>query len=199
VRSDEVHLVEKGTHARFPAASEAELAGRQQGHAIMRVTFWGTRGSIAVPGRDTALYGGNTTCLEVDLQSGSKVIIDAGTGIRALGERLAATEKRTDIHLLITHIHWDHILGFPFFAPIHEPSSRILIDGFHTCMKGLRYMFDNRGADPRARRMGVPLAGRPCGARSRVKWLVLTRLRGRARYLTKSAPRFSPTRKRRRE
>jgi phosphoribosyl 1,2-cyclic phosphodiesterase len=147
VRSDEVHLVEKGTHARFPAASEAKLAGRQQGHAIMRVTFWGTRGSIAVPGRDTALYGGNTTCLEVDLQSGSKVIIDAGTGIRALGERLAATEKRTDIHLLITHIHWDHILGFPFFAPIHEPSSRILIDGFHTCMKGLRYMFDNKMVD----------------------------------------------------
>ena len=113
----------------------------------MRVTFWGTRGSIAVPGRDTTLYGGNTTCLEVDLQSGSKVIIDAGTGIRALGEKLAGTEKRIDIHLLITHIHWDHILGFPFFAPIHKPSSRILIDGFHTCMRGLRYMFDNKMVD----------------------------------------------------
>ncbi len=113
----------------------------------MRVTFWGTRGSIAVPGRDTTLHGGNTTCLEVDLQSGTKVIIDAGTGIRALGEKLTATEKRIDIHLLITHIHWDHILGFPFFAPIHDPSSRILIDGFPTCMKGLRHMFDNNMVD----------------------------------------------------
>ncbi len=113
----------------------------------MRVTFWGTRGSIAVPGKDTTLYGGNTTCLEVDLRSGSKVIIDAGTGIRALGQKLAATGERIDIHLLITHIHWDHILGFPFFAPIHEPTSRILIDGFHTCMKGLRYTFDNKMGD----------------------------------------------------
>jgi phosphoribosyl 1,2-cyclic phosphodiesterase len=113
----------------------------------MKVTFWGTRGSIAVPGEDTTLYGGNTTCLEVDLQGGRKVIIDAGTGIRALGEELVATERPIDIHLLITHIHWDHILGFPFFAPIHEPSSRILIDGFHTCMKGLRYTFDNKMGD----------------------------------------------------
>ena len=113
----------------------------------MRIRFWGTRGSIAVPGEDTTMYGGNTTCLEITLQSGKKVIIDAGTGIRPLGQKLASENKKVDIHLLVTHIHWDHIIGFPFFAPIHNPSSKLLIDGYHTCMKGLRYTFDNKMGD----------------------------------------------------
>ena len=69
----------------------------------MKVKFWGTRGSIPVPGKDTAIYGGNTTCLEITLESGRKVIIDAGTGIRALGEQLNAEGKPVDVHLLITH------------------------------------------------------------------------------------------------
>lgn len=113
----------------------------------MRIKFWGTRGSIAVPGKDTNIYGGNTTCLEITLQSGRKVIIDAGTGIRSLGEKLATENEYVDIHLLITHIHWDHILGFPFFPPIHDPHSKILVDGHSTCMKGLRYTFDNKMGD----------------------------------------------------
>ena len=113
----------------------------------MKVKFWGTRGSIPVPGKDTAIYGGNTTCLEITLESGRKVIIDAGTGIRALGEQLNAEGKPVDVHLLITHIHWDHVMGFPFFAPIYEPTSRISIDGYPTCMKGLRVPFDNKMGD----------------------------------------------------
>ncbi len=113
----------------------------------MKIKFWGTRGSIAVPGKRTIMYGGNTTCLEITLQSGKKVIIDAGTGIRSLGDNLSAGNENREIYLLVTHIHWDHILGFPFFAPIYNPSCKILIDGFPTCMKGLRYTFDNRMGD----------------------------------------------------
>ncbi|MEA2040736.1 MAG: MBL fold metallo-hydrolase [Thermodesulfobacteriota bacterium] len=110
----------------------------------MKIKFWGTRGSIPVPGKDTIIYGGNTTCLEVTLESGTKVILDAGTGIRALGERLLADTEKLDIYLLMTHIHWDHVLGFPFFRPIYEPGTKILVDGFPTCMQGLRYAFNEK-------------------------------------------------------
>lgn len=113
----------------------------------MKIKFWGTRGSIAVPGKDTTIYGGNTTCLELTLRSGRKVIIDAGTGIRSLGEKLTKENEKVEIHLLITHIHWDHILGFPFFAPIYVPSTEILLDGYPSCVKGLRYTFDNKMGD----------------------------------------------------
>lgn len=113
----------------------------------MRIKFWGTRGSIAAPGKDTTIYGGNTTCLEITLDSGRRIVIDAGTGIRALGEEIVAGEEKSVIYLLITHIHWDHVLGFPFFAPIYKPSTKITIAGFHTCMKGLRSTFDNKTGD----------------------------------------------------
>jgi phosphoribosyl 1,2-cyclic phosphodiesterase len=93
------------------------------------------------------MYGGNTTCLEITLETGRKIIIDAGTGIRRLGDKLEMENKPVDILLLVTHIHWDHILGFPFFDPIFDPSSKISVDGYHTCMKGLRYTFDNRMGD----------------------------------------------------
>jgi phosphoribosyl 1,2-cyclic phosphodiesterase len=75
------------------------------------------------------------------------VVIDAGTGIRNLGDMLKTTGSPVEIHLLITHIHWDHILGFPFFAPIYDPQTRIRVDGIGTCAKGLRYTFDNRMGD----------------------------------------------------
>ena len=113
----------------------------------MKVRFWGTRGSIAVPGKETIMYGGNTTCLEMTLESGKRIIIDAGTGIRALGNKLLEETEPLNIHLLITHIHWDHILGFPFFDPLYEASTKIYIEGFPTCMKGLRSTFDNKMGD----------------------------------------------------
>jgi len=81
------------------------------------------------------------------LNSGRKVIVDAGTGIRRLGEQFQASGQPVDIHLLITHIHWDHVLGFPFFAPIFDPATKIVIDGYPTCMKGIRYTFDNKMGD----------------------------------------------------
>lgn len=113
----------------------------------MKVRFWGTRGSIAAPGKDTIIYGGNTCCLEITLESGRKVVIDAGTGIRSLGEQFMATRETVDILLLMTHIHWDHVQGFPFFDPIFNPSSRIAVDGFPAAMKGLRVIFDNKMGD----------------------------------------------------
>jgi phosphoribosyl 1,2-cyclic phosphodiesterase len=110
----------------------------------MKIKFWGTRGSAPVPGKDTIIYGGNTTCLEMDLMSGKKIIIDAGTGIRSLGNELESYKENIDIYLLITHIHWDHIFGFPFFSPIYQSSTKIQVDGYNLCMKGLRYSFDNK-------------------------------------------------------
>lgn len=85
----------------------------------MKVRFWGTRGSIAKPGRTTERYGGNTSCVEVRSSSGALIVIDCGTGAHGLGQHLAA-EKGGAVngHLLISHTHWDHIQGLPFFAPL---------------------------------------------------------------------------------
>jgi phosphoribosyl 1,2-cyclic phosphodiesterase len=90
----------------------------------MRFTFWGTRGSIAVPGPDTLRYGGNTTCLQVEPSSGAPVIVDAGSGIRPLGLELCKQSAEGEVVLLLTHLHWDHILGFLFFDPIYHPAGR---------------------------------------------------------------------------
>jgi CheY-like chemotaxis protein/phosphoribosyl 1,2-cyclic phosphodiesterase len=85
----------------------------------MRVQFWGTRGSLAKPGPTTLRYGGNTSCVEVRTADGTLVVLDCGTGAHGLGMALAASaEQPVRGHLLITHTHWDHIQGFPFFAPL---------------------------------------------------------------------------------
>ena len=84
----------------------------------MKVTFWGVRGSVPCPGPDTVRYGGNTSCIEVRTASGALVILDAGTGIRALGDRLADEREMT---LLVSHAHWDHIEGLAFFKPVYNP------------------------------------------------------------------------------
>ena len=90
----------------------------------MKVTFYGTRGSIPTPGPDTVFFGGNTAC--VLLESGShKLIIDSGTGIKLLGEQLASSDEK--IHILLSHNHWDHIQGFPFFIPAYQAGRRIHI------------------------------------------------------------------------
>lgn len=91
----------------------------------MRVTFYGVRGSIPAPGPEFARYGGNTACVHVHLNDGTDLILDAGTGIKKLGQKLLL--ETGDIHLLLTHNHWDHIQGFPFFAPIYQPKRNIRI------------------------------------------------------------------------
>src|SRR5687768_12045470 len=96
----------------------------------MRVTFHGVRGSVPTPGPKTVRYGGNTVCTEVRLSDGSLLVLDAGTGIRELGKRLMQEGSRTTIHLLVTHPHWDHIIGLPFFAPVYSAHTRVVFYPF---------------------------------------------------------------------
>lgn len=97
----------------------------------MKVYFWGTRGSIATPGEETVKYGGNTTCLEIQLSDGSFMIIDAGTGIRKLGMKLVKLDL-DEINIFLTHPHWDHIQGFPFFTPMYKNNEHVIIHGWPT-------------------------------------------------------------------
>lgn len=94
---------------------------------MMQVTFWGTRGSIPAPGPETIRFGGNTSCVGVQGEDGSVLILDAGTGIRRLGWRLAEGVERID--LLLTHLHMDHLQGLGFFAPIFQPGREVHIWG----------------------------------------------------------------------
>jgi len=88
------------------------------------VTFWGVRGSIATPGPSTQRYGGNTPCIEIRCDDHT-VVIDAGTGIRPLGVKLAQEGKGKNLDLLFTHTHMDHLVGLPFFAPAYNPQNTI--------------------------------------------------------------------------
>ncbi|NTW97534.1 MAG: MBL fold metallo-hydrolase [Oscillochloris sp.] len=114
----------------------------------MIVRIWGTRGSYPVARAEMLRYGGNTTCVEVRVGD-SCIILDAGTGLRQLGEALGreAHPPRT-INLLITHTHWDHIIGFPFFKPIFEPHNRIEIYGLQRTQSSLRTTIANALSDP---------------------------------------------------
>src|SRR5919204_821165 len=90
----------------------------------MRIRFWGTRGSLPKPGRSTLRYGGNTSCVQVETDDGTLIVLDCGTGAHELGQSLLATPAGgVRGHLLITHTHWDHIQGFPFFAPLFDSAS----------------------------------------------------------------------------
>jgi phosphoribosyl 1,2-cyclic phosphodiesterase len=103
----------------------------------MRVTIWGCRGSVPTPGRDTIRYGGNTSCVEVSLDDGSVVVLDAGTGIRALGDDLQRRSIRR-IHLLLTHLHLDHLEGLRFFAPMWDADVELEIWGPPSPLVALR-------------------------------------------------------------
>jgi phosphoribosyl 1,2-cyclic phosphodiesterase/ActR/RegA family two-component response regulator len=92
---------------------------------MIRIRFWGTRGSLATPGPTTLRYGGNTSCVEVRTADGTLIVLDCGTGAHRLGQALLASAAQpVGGHLLITHTHWDHIQGFPFFAPLFIPGSQ---------------------------------------------------------------------------
>ena len=103
----------------------------------MRVTVWGCRGSVATPGPDTVTYGGNTSCVEVGIDADLALILDAGTGIRALGTELQRRGTR-HIHLCLTHLHLDHLEGLRFFAPLWETGVTVEIWGPPSPLVSLR-------------------------------------------------------------
>lgn len=93
----------------------------------MKVTLWGTRGSLPSAGPETVRYGGNTSCVEVRTDSGSLIVLDAGTGIRRLGAAIEGDIHR--LHILLSHLHMDHIQGFGFFDPLHRPDLEVHVWG----------------------------------------------------------------------
>jgi phosphoribosyl 1,2-cyclic phosphodiesterase len=104
----------------------------------MLVRFWGTRGSIATPGQGTIRYGGNTSCVEITSDAGDIILIDAGTGAHALGKALTEQGRARRGHILISHTHWDHIQGLPFFAPLFAAGNEWHIYGPRALSQSLR-------------------------------------------------------------
>lgn len=112
----------------------------------MRLTFFGTRGSLAAPGPETVRYGGNTSCVELRVNDKHVVVLDAGTGIRRLGAQLPSTIKRVD--LMLTHLHMDHIQGLGFFRPLMIPGLEVHLWGPSSATRSLGERLDRYMSPP---------------------------------------------------
>jgi len=131
------------------AASETARTGPQASPRGMRARFWGVRGSIPTPGRTTLEYGGNTSCIEVRV--GDQIIVlDAGSGLRMLGRALQTEfgQRPLDLTLLLTHTHWDHIQGLPFFLPVYQPQNRLRVLGYEGARHGLETVLTSQMESP---------------------------------------------------
>lgn len=113
----------------------------------MKIRFWGVRGSIAAPGPDTAAVGGNTSCIEL-LCGATRIVLDAGTGLRGLGQELVAKEDPTDVTLLLSHYHWDHIQGLPFFVPVYRKDTKLTVIGGANGVMGVRETLERQMSAP---------------------------------------------------
>ncbi len=111
----------------------------------MRIRFWGVRGSIAVSGARYNATGGNTSCVELE-HRGHRLVLDAGTGLRALGEALGFSAQK--LAICFSHVHWDHIQGFPFFAPGFHPDSELTLIGASTRAGDLRVALEQQMLPP---------------------------------------------------
>jgi len=122
--------------------------------SALTVRFWGVRGSIASPGPDTIRYGGNTSCVEV--RAGDRLLVlDGGTGLRRLGAHLMAQRAPCDAHVFLSHLHWDHIQGIPFFTPAFVPGNRVR---FYGERKGKQSLQDILEAQMHSPNFPVPLS-----------------------------------------
>ncbi len=117
--------------------------------SVTRIKFWGVRGSVPTPGPTTVHYGGNTSCVELRAD-GQIIILDAGTGLRLLGRELLAefVGQPLQLTLLLTHTHWDHIQGLPFFMPVYRPQNRLHILGYEGARHGLEVVLTGQMASP---------------------------------------------------
>jgi phosphoribosyl 1,2-cyclic phosphodiesterase/CheY-like chemotaxis protein len=132
-----------------PPAPEKPLEVTTRISGTPRLKFWGVRGSTPAPGPSTVEYGGNTSCIEIRAK-GELIILDAGTGLRLLGKQLAEEFKEQPLNmtLLLTHTHWDHIQGLPFFQPIYQPQNRVRILGFEGARHGLSSVLSSQMENP---------------------------------------------------
>lgn len=112
----------------------------------MKIRFWGVRGSIASPGQDTAEVGGNTSCVEV-ICGDKRIILDAGTGLRSLGNSLVG-QGPLSLHLLLSHYHWDHIQGLPFFVPAYMRDTELTIVGGANGVMSVRETLERQMSAP---------------------------------------------------
>jgi phosphoribosyl 1,2-cyclic phosphodiesterase/CheY-like chemotaxis protein len=149
IDADRLVLLLSRIAARAGGAEEPPTEAVSLAPGPTRVTFWGVRGSIPTPGQSTVQYGGNTSCVEVRAD-GQIIILDAGTGIRLLGQRLVEEFKTQpiDATLLLTHTHWDHIQGLPFFLPVYKPQNHLRILGFEGARHGLEVVLAGQMESP---------------------------------------------------
>lgn len=113
----------------------------------MKMRFWGVRGSIASPGPDTAAVGGNTSCVEV-LCGKTRIVLDAGTGLRGLGNELITRQEDPSLTLLLSHYHWDHIQGLPFFVPVYMKTTNLTIVGGPNGIMSVREALEHQMSAP---------------------------------------------------
>ena len=152
----------------------------------MKVRFWGVRGSIPVPGPSTNRYGGNTSCVEVRPRGADPFVIDAGTGIRRLGKHLMEGrfgEGAGTAHILISHTHWDHIQGMPFFSPLYRAGNKMHVFARQRGDTHLQAVFASQTEDPY---FPVPL---PSPNRSSISALPRRRMPVPASMMIGQAPR----------
>ena len=137
---------------RLPCVFPSKTAGKRDGTSLaialgMEIRFWGVRGSIASPGPETAGVGGNTSCVEVKCGD-ERIVLDAGTGLRALGNALLKTPSSLSMTLLLSHFHWDHIQGLPFFVPAYMPQTKLSVVGSSDGRHSLRDKLSRQMTEP---------------------------------------------------